>query len=363
MSAVCEPQAFVAGPLPAARLYVWGISHHTSSLAEREALALDGTGRARLDRWLAAHTWHKEHLVLATCNRLEIYCVTREPVFADAVADQVAYTTGVDRRQLAAQSYTHVGEAAVRHLFRVCAGIDSQIVGEPEILGQVKASYEAANAAGQLGPWLHRVFQKAFQAAKWVRTHTRIARGQTSVGAVTVELAERICGDLRKAKILVLGAGEVAESTLHSLQKRGARKMWLANRTPAAAERLADTVGGAALPFAEWAQQLRNMDLLIASTAAPQPLLSVEMATTAMRHRRGRPLCLIDLAMPRNVVPETGALANVFYYDLDNLAAVANENLVERRSEVRQCEKVLAERSARLWSNWWPQVLRYFREG
>jgi len=286
--ALQSQQPMPAQALAPARLYVWGLSHHALALEEREALALPPAAHTQLEAWLAAHTWRKEHLVLATCNRLEIYCVTREADFAEAVTTQLAEALDYPVERLRAQRYHHTGEEAVRHLFRVCAGVDSQIVGEPEILGQVKASYEKAKASGQLGPWLHRVFQKAFQAAKWVRTHTRIGQGHTSIGQVTVELAERICGDLRAARILVLGAGETAELTLHALWQRQAKHITVANRSPVAAEALTQAVGGRVVDFSIWQEVLSEQDIFIASTAAPDVLLSVEATTQAMRYRRGR---------------------------------------------------------------------------
>jgi glutamyl-tRNA reductase len=355
-------RATAPGALPSARLFLWGINHRSAPLELREKLTLDDTKRARIEEILEHSSARKEHLVLDTCNRLEVYCVTRDPGFADWLHRNILQLFELDDAATAEDTYRLSGDAVIRHLFRVCSGLDSQMVGETEILGQVKLAYDRAGKRGQLGPWLHKIFQRSFQTAKWLRTHTLIGRGQVSIGNVCVELAERIFGSLRDARILLIGAGNVAEGTLHALARRDARHISITNRSDATAQRLAASHGATVIAFDSFHQALAEQDIVVSSTSAPDTMLRRAEIESLMSVRRARPLFLIDLAMPRDIDPDAGEIANVFLYNLGDLAAIANENLRARQAEIARCEQIIEERSVSLWNAWFPQVLRYFRE-
>ena len=239
--------------------------------------------------------------------------------------------------------------AAVVHLFEVAAGLDSQMVGETEILGQVKDAYAAAQAAGTVGPVLNRVFQKAFHAAKIVRRETAIGEGQVSVATVAVALAERIFGRLHDSRVLVVGAGDIAEKTAKALRSREAGTVVFVNRTAAHAEELAREFAGSALPFARLAEGLAESDIVVSSTAAPEPVLTVPMVYAAMHKRASRPLFLIDLALPRDIEPGAAELPNVFVYNLDDLARLAEENIAQRRAEIDRARALLTGRAEETW--------------
>jgi glutamyl-tRNA reductase len=223
------------------------------------------------------------------------------------------------------------------------------MLGETEIFGQVKAAYAAAQARGAAGPLLHRIFQKAFQSAKHVRTHTAISAGQVSVANVAVDLARNIFGDLAHARILVLGAGEIGEKTARAFQSRGAGALTVASRRGERAMALAGELGASALPFEQREARLAEFDVVVCSTSAPHAVLSLAAAAAAMRRRPTRPLFFIDLAVPRDVDPAVAELDNVFRYDLDDLARIAEQNRSARATEIARCRELLAGRADALW--------------
>ncbi len=329
--------------------FLLGATHHTAPLEVRERLALDSAGEAALGAELARLEDLREFAVLATCNRVEFYGVSADPAAAARV--QAAFCA---HQRFAPAEFDKVrlsltGRDAVQHLLEVSAGLDSQMLGETEIFGQVKAAYAAAQARGTAGTLLNRIFQKAFQAAKHVRSHTAITVGQVSVANVAVDLALNIFGDLGEARILVLGAGEIGEKTARAFQSRGARILTVASRTGERAMELAAQLGGSALPFGQREDRLAEFDIVVCSTAAPHAVLSRAAAEAAMRRRPTRPLFLIDLALPRDVDPAAADLDNVFCYDLDDLARIAEQNRVARAAEVIRCRALLTERADTLW--------------
>jgi glutamyl-tRNA reductase len=330
-------------------LFFLGASHHTAPLAVREKLALNGPRAAALADRLRQTGGVREFALLNTCNRVEIYGVAADAGALASVREAFAGVTGCTPAELdGVCRLSHNGDA-IAHLFEVAAGLDSQIVGETEILGQVKEAYAAAQEQRHTGPVLNRVFQKTFQAAKHVRSSTAIGAGQISIATVAVDLAEKIFGELGAIRILVVGAGEIGVKTVQAFQSRGAKSITVASRTLSKAEETAAAAGGWAASLADLPDTLAVADIVTSSTSAPAAVITAVMAATAMRRRPSRPLFLIDLALPRDIEPAAGELANVYLYNLDDLAEIAEENLALRRAEVAKCRAILAERTAALW--------------
>jgi glutamyl-tRNA reductase len=229
----------------------------------------------------------------------------------------------------------------VRHLFRVASGLESMVVGETEIFGQVKRAYELATGAQTTGKLLNRLFQKSFQVGKQVRSSTAITRGSVSVGSVAVDLAEQIFGDLEGCKIMILGAGETSEKTARAFRSRGAEQIFVSNRSFERAAALASITGGRAVHFEDWEQEFRDLDILVSSTAAPHAIVTLDKLAPVLRTRRHRPLFMIDLAMPRDIDPAVNKLDGVYLYDLDSLRAIAERTLEVRRQEAESCHRLI----------------------
>lgn len=333
-------------------LFLLGASHHTAPIAVREKLALDESRAAALAARLQQTPGVGEFALLSTCNRVEIYGVSRDAATLAALRAGFAATTGCTLAELEGVLELRQNHEAVSHLFSVASGLHSQIVGETEILGQVKGAYETALARRWTGPVLNRVFQKTFQAAKHIRTHTAIGEGQISVASVAVDLAGKIFGDLAPVNILVVGAGDIGVKTVQAFQSRGAKSITVASRTLSKAEEAAAATGGWAASLADLPEVLAAADIVASSTSAPGLVLTQELVAAAMKRRAARPLFLIDLALPRDIDPEAAKLANVYLYNLDDLAEIAEGNLAQREAEVARCRAIIAERTAALW----PQV-------
>lgn len=324
-------------------LFCVGLSHHTAKVETLEHFA----GDAETDT-LLRNAGCVEVLLLSTCNRVEVYGVAENAVATADIARCLARSPEAVPESLSA-FYRHEGDACVQHLFRVAAGIDSMVVGETEILGQVKKAYEGARGSAAAGKCLHRLFQRAFRVAKQVRTHTDITRGSVSVGSVAVELAYKIFGELKARKVLVLGAGETSERTARALVSRGVSDLRVSNRSIERARELASSVGGSAVPFDEWMQQCLEIDILISSTSSETPLLHPENLVPILQERVDRPLFIIDIAVPRDVHPDVNQLAGVFLYDIDSLQAVAEQSLALRRQQVAAAEEIIAEHVSDFW--------------
>ena len=334
--------------------FLLGASHHTAPLAVREKLALDEIRAAALAARLQATPGVREFALLNTCNRVEIYGVAQSGATLTTLRAALAETTGCVPAELDDVLHVRHNHEAIGHLFGVAAGLDSQLVGEAEILGQVKAAYDHALSRRWTGPVLNRVFQKTFQAAKHIRTHTAIGAGQISVASVAVDLAGRIFGELNTTNILVVGAGDIGLKTVQAFQSRGATSITVASRTLAKAREAAATAGGWAASLAELPELVASADIVTSSTAAPGFVLAADLVAAAMARRPARPLFLIDLALPRDVDPATAALSNVFLYNLDDLAEIARGNLALREAEAAKGRAIIAERCAALW----PQIAR-----
>jgi glutamyl-tRNA reductase len=331
-------------------LFVLGSSHHQAPLEVREQLALNSGAVNALQLQLIEAGVMRECLVVNTCNRLEVYGLANPGAGTeDTIRNYLSRAQGVSRQLLDQHSCWHSNLDVLQHTMEVCAGLDSQMVGETEILGQMKSAYAAAKAAKVTGPVLNRLFEKSFQAAKTARTQTGISRGQISIGNVAVDLACRIFGKLDQSRVLLLGSGEVGEKTAQALKSRGAADISVSSRTYENAHRLAHELKGAAIEFDDFVDHLHHFDIVIGSTAAPGALLSKAVIRAAMQARPERPLFLIDLAMPRDIDPAVENLENVYLYNLDDLSSIANENLAARHSAIEEARKILKAQAWNLW--------------
>jgi glutamyl-tRNA reductase len=343
--------------MSADQFFVLGATHHTAPLAVRERLSLDTGATDALRSELAGIAGLREFTMLSTCNRVEFYGVASAPAAAAEVQARFCARQRFAPAEFERFRLSLSGFDAVRHLLEVTAGLDSQMLGETEIFGQVKEAYGAAQAHGHTGPVLNRVFQKAFQAAKHVRTDTAISEGQVSVANVAVELALNIFGDLAKTRILLLGAGEIGEKTARAFQSRGAGSLSVASRRLERAMELAESLGAFALPFWLMPVKLDEFDIVVCATSAPDTVVSLAAAQAAMRKRPARPLFFIDLALPRDVDAAAAKLQNVFLYNLDDLAKIADENRAAREAEIGKCRALLATRAEALWRHIEPRLL------
>ncbi len=319
-------------------LFCVGISHHTANVETRERFV----GHAALDRILREQFGCSEALLLTTCNRVEVYAAAPESIPTAKIAHCLLANGVAPLEDEMEAFYRHEALQCVQHLFRVASGLDSMVIGETEILGQAKKAYAAARESGAAGPFLHRLFQRAFRVAKQVRTLTGITRGAVSVGSVAVDLSEQIFGHFETRKVLLLGAGEASERTARALVKRGVRDIRVANRSAKRAEVLAVLIGGRAVPMEEWREHCREVDILISSTAAESPIVTRENLAPLLRDRLDRPLFIIDIAVPRDVAPEVNEMEGVFLYDMDSLQSIAQQSLALRREQISAGEEIIA---------------------
>ncbi|MFA7345974.1 MAG: glutamyl-tRNA reductase [Terrimicrobiaceae bacterium] len=315
-----------------------GINHRSAPVDIREKYAVgpheleSALGRIRGIDGLAGA------VIVSTCNRVEYYTASVCPIrVLDGLRSYLQERAGGGGAPL----YTHESPASVRHLFRVASGLDSMVIGETEILGQIKQAYAAAAACGATTRHLNKLFQHAFRVAKQVRSETRITRGSTSVGSVAVDLAGKIFGDLKGRTIMMLGAGETGEKTSRSFLSRGVGSIIVTNRTFGRAARLAEEIGGMAVHFDNWHNAFDKVDILICSTAAPHPIVTREKLVPLLERRNDRPLFIIDLAVPRDAEASVNDLENVYLYDIDSLEQIVRESLEVRRAEVVRCEKMI----------------------
>jgi glutamyl-tRNA reductase len=314
------------------KLTLAGVSHHRAPIELRERVALDLEACRALAQRLDG-----EAVVLSTCNRTELYLVREEHVDEEAVA-ALAQLAGERADDLAAALYRLRDEAAALHLFRVAAGLDSLVPGEGEILGQVRAAFEA----GAAGPFLDRLFRQALHTGKRVRMETAIGESPASVPSAAAALAQQVFGDLTGRRVLLLGAGKISESAARNLRSRGAEIGVVANRTLAHGEDLARKLGAQALALDALAAELERADVVVSATSASELVLSRESVAAAVRARRGRPLLLLDLAVPRDLDPAINELDGCFLYDVDDLEAVVTETLSGRRGEAARAEQLVA---------------------
>ena len=314
------------------RLTLAGVSHHRAPIELRERVALDIDACRALAERLGG-----EAVVLSTCNRTELYLVREEHADDEAV-EALVRLAGDRADDLAAALYRLRDEAAALHLFRVAAGLDSLVPGEGEILGQVRAAFEA----GVAGPFLDRLFRQALHTGKRVRMETAIGESPASVPSAAAALAQQVFGDLTGHRVLLLGAGKISESAARNLRSRGAEIAVVANRTLAHGEDLAAKLGAQALALDALATELERADVVVSATSASELVLSRESVAAALRARKGRPLLLLDLAVPRDLDPAINELDGCFLYDVDDLEAVVTETLSGRRGEAARAEQLVA---------------------
>lgn len=319
-------------------LYCLGLSHHTADVSLRERFVVPEVAVPHFLGSLRAEAGAAECVVLSTCNRVEVYAAGGD---AGACALLLERQAGV-----AADLYRHEGAEAARHLIRVAAGLDSMVLGETEILGQVKEAYAAARSAGTTGPVLNRLFQQSFRAAKEVRTSTGITRGAVSVGAAAAHLAARTLGTLDGRRVLLLGAGEAGTLVARSLRTRGANDLVVANRTASKAAQLAAELGGRRADFTAWRELLPGTDIVVACAASPTRLLSAAELAPVMAARPGRPLFVLDLAVPRDFDPGIRTLPGVDWHDVDSLHTLAREGRERRLLETLRGEKLASGHAA-----------------
>ena len=318
--------------------FVAGLSFKTAPVNVREQVAVSPAKLRCTACRLKVNGGLDEVVVLSTCTRMEIYGVTPQKRIDPLLK---CITNGNDA--VSAHLYVHENEDAARHLFSVAGGLDSMVLGETEITGQVKHAYQAAQEAGLTGRVTNCLFQKALQTAKEIRTQTQIQRGATSVGSVAVQLAEKIFGNQFAEKtVMIIGAGKMGEACLRHLAKRGARSVIVSNRSIERAELLAGEFGGRAVRLDDLKAELVKADIVVSSTGSPHTVLHRADVEEAMQKRRNRPLFLIDIAVPRDIDASVGLIENVYLYDIDDLQEIVRENARLREQELSRCENIIA---------------------
>ncbi|MCX8090866.1 MAG: glutamyl-tRNA reductase [Verrucomicrobiae bacterium] len=328
-----------------------GLNHRTAPVEVRERLAFPEQDLPQTLADLRTAGLAQEAVLLSTCNRVELYATTAlEPERAFAEWTEFLCRARACTRPPDSAWYHMHEPQSLHHLFRVACGLDSMVLGETEILGQLKRAYEIAQRHGHTGARLNRAFQRAFHTAKYVRTETQIQRGNVSVASVAVDLAGKIFNDLAQHDVLILGAGDTGEKTARALLSRGARRLTVTNRTPERAETLARELGGHAVPFEHWLAEAEHADIILCSTAAPHYVLDRVAVESLMKRRPHRPLLLIDLSVPRNIDPEANLLENVYLYNVDDLQSIADDALALRKQEIARCEAIIAEKVRALTS-------------
>ncbi len=326
-----------------ARLLLLGWNFRTAAMSVRERVAFSSDEvREALDR-MRGEGLVTEGVIVATCNRSEIYGVADRDGANESLTRLISEWRGLDVAEAAAGSFYREGGEAARHLFRVAGGLDSLALGESEVLGQVRTALRLAKEAGATRSVLHRMFECAVAAGKRVRTETEIARHPLSVPSIGFELATKVFGDMAERTILVLGAGETGTLFAEQASGAGVTDIRIANRSRVRGEELAARIRGRAVPWEDLSSALPEADVVVGTTASPEPVITKEAVETAMRERRGRPMFFLDLAMPRDFGEGIGALYNVYAYGLDDLREVAEENRRRRSREVPKAEAILEE--------------------
>jgi glutamyl-tRNA reductase len=327
-------------------ILVLGLSHRTAPVALRERFAF---GEPRLPDALQQMKQAgraNEAVILSTCNRVELYVSTNlDPSQAFQGLIEFLKTCHDYHEPLGEEIYRLTEPHSVEHLFKVACGLDSMVLGETEILGQLKKAYELALHHRHTGPALNKAFQRAFNVAKQVRTETNIQRGATSVAGAAVELAEKIFTELEHRKVMVIGAGDTSEKAARALLSRGAHSIIVANRSYDRAVELARELGGRAVHFDAWADEFQKVDVVISSTSAPHYILDRAKLEPLMTRRHNQPLLLIDIAVPRDIDPEVNLLDNVYLYNVDDLQAIAENYLRQRQDEIARCETIIREKA------------------
>ncbi len=324
-----------------------GVNHRTTPVEVRERVAFPESQLRETVQEVKNLPGLGEAVIVSTCNRVEIYASQSADASSDGHAILRKYLE--DHFALEPEQaeglvcYRLPAEETARHLFRVVSGLDSMVLGETEIFGQVKAAYKVALDAGATGRDLNKLFQRAFSVGKLVREKTAIQRGSTSVGSVAVELAEKMFGSLKNCRVMLIGAGEMSRVCAQSLVSRGASSVIVSNRSYDKAVELAAEMNGRAMKFDEWEHALHEVDIIISSTSAPHFVIHRQMIERVMKARRGHPLFLIDIAVPRDIEPAVNEIEDAYLYDIDALSAIAEDGRRERERQLAVCEKIIEE--------------------
>ncbi len=321
-----------------------GVNHKTAPVEVRELLAFSDKASAEGLRTLVDGEVIREGLIVSTCNRVEILTATTAEQLQHGthrITDFLNSARGLPAGFLAKHLYSHTDDQAVRHLFRVASSLDSMVLGEPQVLGQVRRAYSLAVEAGTAGRVLNRLVHHTFRVAKRIRTETGIAANAVSISYMAVELGKKIFNSLKGHTVMLIGAGEMAELALRHLVNAGASRVLIANRTEESARRLANEFGGEVIPFEQLAEFLPEADVVICSTAAPEYVVTEPLTRQVRERRRNRPTCFIDISVPRNIDPAVGQLPNVFIFDIDDLESVIASNIREREREAERAELIV----------------------
>jgi glutamyl-tRNA reductase len=329
-------------------LLILGINHHSAPLEVREKLAFPQERQAEALADLAAQPGVAEAVLVSTCNRTEVICRADDEAGVRRWLESAAAKAGVE---LLPHLYCHVDEAAVRHAFRVASGLDSMVVGEPQILGQVKQSVRAAEGIGTLGSMLSRLFQNTFSVAKQVRTETALGAQSISMAATSLKLAQNIFGDLSRTRVLLIGVGEMVELAATYFAAQQPQSLTVANRTLARAEAFAERFSATAIPLADLPARMAEFDIVITGTASTLPILGKGLIERALKARKRRPMFIVDFAVPRDVEAEVATLRDVFLYTIDDLGGIVQQNVESRRAAVAEAE-VLIERQVVVFREW-----------
>lgn len=330
-------------------LFVVGATHRTAPFEFREKIALGAEAEAAFSSELSGMQGLTEFSVLSTCNRVEIYGVAAGDDVPGRVAAAFCALKRVDPSEFGRFGFVAAGLEAILHLMETASGLDSQILGETEILGQMKRAYMNAQERGSAGPVINRLFQKGFQAAKQARTHTAICEGQVSVANLAVDLAAGVFGRLESIRVLLIGAGAIGEKSGKAFASRGAQNFAVCSRTLESAGELAAKLGAKVLPFEARESILAEWDVVVCSAAASGTVISAAAVRSAMARRGARPILFVDMAMPRDVDAAAVEAGNVFLYNLDDLAELAAKNRLARASEAERARQILAPRAESLW--------------
>jgi glutamyl-tRNA reductase len=337
-------------------LIVIGLNHKTAPIEIRERLAFPEDGIEKALSQIKSLPLLKENMILSTCNRVEIYATVQET--EKAILDLKGFLSryhGLSLKEFEKNLYLLVGEEAVRHIFRVASSLDSMVVGEPQILGQIKSAYNMAAEAKTSGLILHRLLHRAFHVAKRVRTETKIGNSAVSVSFVAVELAKKIFGTLEKRTVLLIGAGEMCELAARHLVSGGIEKVLVTNRTYERAVTLAQEFRGEPISFEEIHRGLRMVDIVISATDSPQYLLHHEEVAKVIKDRKQKPIFFIDIADPRDIEPKVGDIENVYLYNIDDLQKVANDNIQDREKEAQKAEAIVRDEVVK-FVNWYQSL-------
>lgn len=331
------------------KLVVAGVNHRTCPVHLRENLAFRPEQLAEALRRLRSELGAREAMILSTCNRVELTAaLDDETALSSVLCDYLAQAHGMTPDSLRAHVYTFEESSAIQHLFRVASSLDSMVVGEPQILGQLKQAYAQARENGAIGSYLDTVLTRAFSVAKRVRTETEIGQNAVSVGYAAVELAKEIFGSLSRKSVMIVGAGKMSESAARHLLRGGVAGIMITNRTPERADAMAALFRGRVVPYGEFPSRLGEADIVITSSAAPGYIVNRDMVKRAIDARRNEPMFLIDIAVPRNIDPAAHGVEHAFVYDIDDLQRIVNKNLQGRGEVAKHAEQIVSEEVERL---------------